>query len=128
MLLLSTFSLLSSILLYLSLQETFQRFSFVRNLSQFILILSCHSHLKSLVLFFLLLLPMHLLVGILDHGPVFVDILKFILLFHEMIVVLPVNIIFLGLEFISIVELVVVFQLLLILLLFIKLTSVFSLS
>ena len=71
---------------------------------------------------------MHLLVGILDHGPVFVDILKFILLFHEMIVVLPVNIIFLGLEFISIVELVVVFQLLLILLLFIKLTSVFSLS
>ena len=95
------FSFFSIILLYLSLQIVFQRLSFITNFSQFFFILSSHSHLKSFILLSLLLLPLFTFIYLRFHGFIFIYSLKFLLLFHKVLIIFSIDMVFLRLKLIS---------------------------
>ena len=105
-----------------------QWFSFLSYFSQFLLVLSSHSNLKSFILLSLLFLSIFLLFHVSLHCFLFVNSLEFFLLMIEMIVILSVNVIFLSFQLISLWKNLVILAFLINLLLSFSLTSLLFLS
>ncbi len=95
---------------------------------EFLFILPPHFHLKSLIISLFALSSFLLFLRFSFHGSGFVDVLQLLLFLGKVVVILTIDMIFLGFELISVVENLVVLLFLFLFLLFFKFPQILSLS